>query len=267
MDTFRGAGEKGLRHWVPVAFTGEPRKRTTGQLVNTLLTTALGVILALNARGNHFLLVFGVLMAILSLDGAQGAVRSRFLPDLLIGRREVCRRGDCRPIASLEAVRLAYRHPYLFRVDMLPELRLLLDWGAETWEVPLTHENWQLLWERLMDARPKLPHWSRHPEVLRALARSVEVPYYLPPGVEAHSFRPLWAWAIPALFFLAALGLIYLYPPAARVPSQVTFGALAVAAFFTNRKLSRVHLEVRPAEPEWLHRRRERAEEVSKSDG
>ena len=237
---------------------GEPGRRTWLGLGSALLTVGFGIAVALTAQGNLFLLVFGVMVVVLALDGALGVLRNRFLPAVLITKRELCRRGDCRPFSDLKAVNLAYRHPYLFRPDLLPELRLQLDWGDARWQVPLTHQNWEVLWERLMDYRSEMPHWSQHPEVLRALAQSVEVPYYLPPGVETYPMEvPLWAKAIPGLMFAGALAIIYYFPAAVQfLPSQVVFALSAAVMFLVERKLRKVRLEIRPAEPGWLRRRK-----------
>jgi len=258
VDTFRNGGEERLRHRVPVALMGESAKRAWLRLGGSLATMTFGAVMALTAQGNLFSLAFGVMIAVLALDGALGVLRNRFLPGVLITKHELCRRGDCRPFSNLKAVSLTYRHPYLFRPDLLPELRLLLDWGDARWQVPLTHQNWQVLWERLMDYRPEMPHWSRHPEVLRALAQSVEVPYYLPPGVETHPIEaPMLARTIPGLILGGALAVIYYFPASIQfLSNQVIFALSAAAMFLVDRKLRKVRLEIRPAEPGWLRRRK-----------
>jgi len=258
VDTFRNDGEERLRHRVPVALTGDSAKRAWLRLGGSLATMTFGAVMALTAQGNLFSLAFGVMIAVLALDGALGVLRNRFLPAVLITKRELCRRGDCRPFFELKAVSLAYRHPYLLRPDLLPELRLLLDWGDARWQVPLTHENWEVLWERLMGYRAEMPHWSRHPEVLRALAQSVEVPYYLPPGVETYPIEaPTWAKTIPGLIFGGALAAMYYFPATTRfLSNQTVFGLSAAVMFLIDRKLRKVRLEIRPAEPGWLRRRK-----------
>jgi len=61
---------------------------------------------------------------------------------------------------------------------------------------------------RLMPRRSEMPNWNQHPKVLRALAQSLEVQYYLPPGEKAYSQKPpLLARAIPAAVLGSVLAL------------------------------------------------------------
>ncbi len=246
MEVFRGGEEERLRHRVPLALEGEPRQRTLAQLGQALFTAGLGAVLVLTARGNPLVLGFGALVATLTLDGALGVWRNRFLPPLLMTKHELHRRGEARRLAELKALRLWPHHPYLLRADLLPELRLVLDWGDTRWAVPLTHENWEVLWERLMRQSPELPHWSRHPEVLRALAQSHEVPYYLPPGVEVEEVQPKRVVMMLSGLPLVAYWLLVLARPdlAQVLTSEVVLGTSAALAFLIRRKLGRTRLTV-----------------------
>ncbi len=248
MEAFRGGEEERLRHRVPLAFAGEPRQRTLVQLGQALVTAASGAALVLISRGHPLTQGFGALVVGLTLDGALGAWRNRFLPPLLMTKHELHRRGEARKLAELKALRLWPHRPYLLRVDLLPELRLVLDWGDARWAVPLTHENWEVLWERLMRQRPELPHWSRHPEVLRALAQGHEVPYYLPPGVEVEEAQPKRLVMMLSGLPLVAYWLLVLARPdlAQVLTGEVVLGTSAALAFLIRRKLSRTRLTVKP---------------------
>ena len=190
---------------------------------------------------------FGLLLAAASLDGAMGIVLNRLQPGVSIVQKQLCRRGDCRPTSSLKAVYLSYRHPHLIRADLLPELRLLLDWGDERWQVPLTHKNWEVLWERLMDYRPEMPHWSRHPEVLRALAQSHEVPYSLPKRVRAEfTSPPKWnLWGLGAVVFLSMLVMDAIL--GIDIPGEMAMAVVGAVTFLANRKSKRTRLIIEDA--------------------
>ena len=242
MDTFRNGSEEQLRHRALVALSDNNRKRTWGQLGGIFSSLILGVALTFGAKNDPLARAFGLLLTAASLDGAIGIALNRLQPGVLIANKQLCRRSDCRPISSLKAVYLSYRHPHIIRADLLPELRLVLDWGDTRWQVPLTHTNWNTLWEQLTNYRPEMPHWNRHPEVLRALAQSHEVPYFLPPQVQIEvTSPPKWSiWGLGAITFVATIIVSDII--GVDIPSEMAMAVVGAVTFLANRKSKRTHL-------------------------
>ena len=249
MDAFRAkdAGER-LRLRVPLAPSPRAASSIWKELWEALATFAGGLYFVFGARGGPLSLGFGYLLLALAVDGAVGTALNRLGPAYLLTREGLCKKGNCRSLESLRALRLEKAHPYLTRVDKPGELRLVLEWGGERWRVPLTYENWEALWERLRRLQTGLPCWQESPEVLRALAEAHEVPYYLPPGVEAEAVEPPFlaraAVRFGLLLFVAALTYVTVMQ-GINLPSDVVLGLAALLGTLLYRKLRRSRVAVR----------------------
>ncbi len=249
MDAFRakGGGER-LRLRVPLAPSPKAASSIWKELWEALVTFAGGLYFVYGARGGPLSLGFGYLLLALAVDGAVGTMLNRLGPAYLLTREGLCKKGNCRSLESLRALRLEKAHPYLTRVDKPGELRIVLDWGDARWRVPLTYVNWEALWERLRRLQSGLPCWKESPEVLRALAEAHEVPYYLPPGVEVEVIEP------PSLV-RAAIGiglLLFIFTMAyvtavlgINAPANMVVGLAALLGTLLYRKLRRSRVVVR----------------------
>lgn len=182
----------------------------------------------------------------LGIDNGVGLARILWSPTWRLDGAVLCLQGRCLPLEQVQRVRLETYRPHLLRFDHLPVLRLVLEGAGVRWSVPLTHENWDRLWDRLREQRPALPPWPQHPELLRALAQSREVPYYLPPGVAIDDLGlPAWTkWLTFSLVGWVLLLGLYPHPALQKIPSPVWLGVASAIGHVVTRKTRRFRVEV-----------------------
>lgn len=233
----------------------EVSSRSRIQALEALLLVGIGIATLRTAGQNPLQLGLGWLMAAGGLDALMGLARARWKPALELRGARLCRGRDCRDLGAVRGVALSWYDPYLLRPDLLAELRIVLDWGGDRWIVPLTHDNWDVLWEALREKRPKMLPWWCSEAVLEALAQTHEVPYHVPPQVSTDvEDPPKWVlWLSGGVAFLA--GLVLNDFTTARwgtaIPDPAVYGVSGLVALFANRKFKKIRVAVRP--------RRERA--------
>ncbi|GEM89175.1 hypothetical protein [Oceanithermus desulfurans] len=222
------------------------KNRFGHQALEAAVLIGLGLVMGSQHTSHPLFAVVGAAMVLLGVDDLQGIVRLRWAPTWLLDGEELCLKGRCLPLDRVDRVALEPFRPYALRIGRLPVLRLVLEGKGVRWAVPLTHENWERLWERLQGRRPGMLDWRRHPALLRALAQEREVPYQLPAGVTTDNLgMPGWARALQLGLGggLLLLGLLP-FPALQQVPSELWFGLAGAAALFVERKTRRIRLDV-----------------------
>ncbi|WP_457632430.1 hypothetical protein [Oceanithermus desulfurans] len=235
-----------FRDRFPIGPGYELKRRFGYQALDAVLAVGLGLLMWLQLQSLPFFAVGAVLLMLLGLDDLQGGVRLRRAPTWLLVADELCLKGRCLPLDRVDRVALEAYRPYMLRIDRLPVLRLVLEGRGVRWAVPLTHENWERLWERLQQRRPGMLDWRRHPVLLRAFAQEREVPYHLPAGVIADDLGlPGWARALQLGLGGGLLLLGWLPSPALQaVPGELWFGLAGAAVLLVERKTRRIRVEV-----------------------
>gem|GEM_PF-4116093 len=224
----------------------ELRRRSWNQVFEVVVQVAAGTALWLGAQGQPFVAAAGAALVALGIDNGVALARLFGSPTWRLDGAVLCLRERCLPLEQVQRVRLETYRPHLLRFDHPPVLRLVLEGAGLRWAVPLTHENWDRLWDRLREQRPALPPWPQHAALLRALAQSREVPYYLPPGVAVDDLGlPGWAgWLTFGLVGGVLLLGLYPHPALQKVPSPVWLGAASAIGHVATRKTRRLRVEV-----------------------
>lgn len=230
----------------PIAPGYELRHRFADQAFGSALAIGLGITLWLQAQNHALVAVTGAGLVVFGVDTLLGWVRMRWAPTWRLEGDRLCLQDRCLPLDRLVRVGLEPYRPYLLRFDHLPVLRMVLEWPEARWAVPLTHENWERLWERLQQHRPGLVDWPRHPALLRGFAQGREVPYHLPPGVVVDNLGvPGWARALQLGLGggVLLLGLIPI-PFLQAAPSEFWFGLAGALALVVERRARRFRVTV-----------------------